>query len=69
MSALGNRYYASPEVINGIHEIHEKLSNSSHSFSAVDITRTLHGYVSDYGMFSDAYSLGVTMKYMLTGAR
>lgn len=60
MSAVGNRYYAAPEV-------KDKVKQASKT--GTSITSTLSEYVSDYGMLADAFSLGATARYMLTGVR
>lgn len=66
MSAVGNRSYAAPEILKGVHKEKRNLTfDSNHS---VDVTKTLSDYVSYYGMLVDAYSVGSTLKYMMTGA-
>jgi len=54
LSALGNRDYAAPEIQKGLKK------NSNHE-------RALSNFTSDYGMVADAYSVGSTIRYMLTG--
>jgi serine/threonine protein kinase len=54
LSALGNRDYAAPEILNGI------TANPTHEHALSDFS-------SDYGMVADAYSVGSTIRYMLTG--
>lgn len=61
LSALGNRYYAAPEVMN-VREIASFRGTTDEA-----ITATLSKYVSDYGMTADAYSVGATCRYILTG--
>lgn len=56
MSAVGNRLYAAPEVTKNVKHIQP------------DVNVTLSEYVSYYGMMADAFSVGNTIKYMLTGA-
>jgi len=63
MSALGNRTYAAPEIILGVKD--QPISNSSRH--PMDITKTLSEHVSFYGLLADAYSVGNTIKHMLTG--
>lgn len=53
MSAVGTRAYAAPEVTNA----HEKSSTDN----------ALTSCVSDYGFISDSYSVGSTIKVLLTG--
>ena len=69
MSALGNRMYAAPEIVNGVqngskHGSSIDLVTSRH---IIDITKTLSCHVSNYGMLADAFSLGNTLQYMMTG--
>jgi serine/threonine protein kinase len=54
LSALGNRDYAAPEILKGI------KANPTHEHALSDFS-------SDYGMVADAYSVGFTIRYMLTG--
>jgi len=54
LSALGNREYAAPEIQKGV----KKNSDREHALS---------NFTSDYGMVADAYSVGSTIRYMLTG--
>lgn len=70
MSAVGCRLYAAPEILKGV-----QTHNSSHgkyisnrSVHPIDVTKTLSDHVSFYGMMADAYSVGNTLLYMLTGA-
>ena len=63
MSALGTRTFTAPEVIQSIQD--RPVPNSSRHF--MDITDTLSTHVSYYGLMADAFSVGCTIKYMLTG--
>jgi len=59
MSALGTRAYAAPEII-------DELRNKTRD----DIDRSLEALtecVADYGMIVDAYSVGWTLRVILTG--
>lgn len=71
MSAVGNRIYAAPEILNGVHDQIQrsrgKIPNAS--FHPIDVTHTLSAHVSFYGLMADAYSIGNTIKYMLTGVQ
>jgi serine/threonine protein kinase len=60
LSAVGNRDYAAPEVRNHV----RKRSKTSGKES---INETLGSFVSDYGMVADAFSVGATARYILTG--
>mmetsp|Transcript_9174 Transcript_9174/g.19572 ORF Transcript_9174/g.19572 Transcript_9174/m.19572 type:complete len:489 (+) Transcript_9174:116-1582(+) len=54
MSALGTRAFAAPEIVN---KVREKSDG--------DVALSQH--VADYGLISDAYSVGCTIKVLLTG--
>ena len=61
MSALGNKFYAAPEVQKGVKDISKEKSQSTRP------RNTLSNFVSDYGMVADAFSVGATIRYILTG--
>jgi serine/threonine protein kinase len=61
MSALGNRNFAAPEIINMV--AHDKNSGGPVS----DLTGTISEYVADYGLLVDSYSMGFTIRNMMTG--
>jgi len=61
LSAVGNRNYAAPEIINGVHE---KKDNSLRGRKR---RQSLTDFVSNYGMDADAFSLGMVLRYALTG--
>ena len=66
MSALGNRNFAAPEITSNV----MKERNSYPNITApdeIDITDTISEFVSDYGLLVDAFSLGCTIRYMMTG--
>lgn len=69
MSALGNRNFAAPEIVN--HVKHEtkttKTDTSGDGDAGTDITQTVSEYVAEYGLMVDAYSLGHTIRYCMTG--
>ena len=70
MSALGNRNFAAPEIINHVNRENIKLNNTKggNGDSAIpDVTDTLSEFVSDYGLMVDSFSLGCTLRYMMTG--
>ncbi len=80
LSALGQRSYAAPEITRGVRKFTNNLSSSIHgsinrgrnsgrqsSRREADSDRPLAECVSDYGMVADAFSLGATCRYMLTG--
>mmetsp|Transcript_4116 Transcript_4116/g.8905 ORF Transcript_4116/g.8905 Transcript_4116/m.8905 type:complete len:498 (-) Transcript_4116:140-1633(-) len=81
LSALGTRNYAAPEILSGIHKLADTLNTSIHkrilrSSSGESLestkrtsstTRTLGECVSDYGMVADAFSVGATLRHMVTG--
>mmetsp|Transcript_9127 Transcript_9127/g.12259 ORF Transcript_9127/g.12259 Transcript_9127/m.12259 type:complete len:468 (-) Transcript_9127:302-1705(-) len=59
MSALGSHFYAAPEV--------EKNFRKKGEADKKTETEALTEFVADYGMISDAYSVGVTLREALTG--
>jgi serine/threonine protein kinase len=62
LSALGNFTYAAPEVKNNVRQ-NETTEASCHK----EISSTLLRFVSDYGMVADAFSVGSTARFVLTG--
>mmetsp|Transcript_60925 Transcript_60925/g.149179 ORF Transcript_60925/g.149179 Transcript_60925/m.149179 type:complete len:580 (+) Transcript_60925:227-1966(+) len=74
MSALGNRNFAAPEIVNKVR--HDKTSMTAsgsggngggEGADGMDITQTISEYVAEYGLMVDAYSLGHTIRYCMTG--
>lgn len=61
LSAVGNRFYAAPEVQKGVKDI--SLDKSQRK----KCKNTLSQYVTDYGMVADAFSVGATIRYILSG--
>lgn len=67
MSALGNRNFAAPEITSNVKREQTSHPNVTESSDEVDITDTISEFVSDYGLLVDAFSLGCTIRYMMTG--
>mmetsp|Transcript_28339 Transcript_28339/g.47025 ORF Transcript_28339/g.47025 Transcript_28339/m.47025 type:complete len:477 (+) Transcript_28339:90-1520(+) len=67
MSALGNRNFAAPEIINKVQHDRKGRSTNKNDNAPGEITTTISEYVSDYGLMVDSYSLGFTIRYMMTG--
>lgn len=78
LSALGNRNYAAPEIIDGARKkrVKDVLNLSGHLSESIRSRKNekarrkreaLAEFVSTYGMDADAYSLGSTLRYALTG--
>ena len=67
MSALGNRNFAAPEIINHVNRESLKLETTTKGGTRPDVTDTLSEFVSEYGLMVDAFSLGCTFRYMMTG--
>jgi serine/threonine protein kinase len=65
MSALGSPQFAAPEIKNQVQK--RSPQDLSISKGTEDITRTISPFVADYGLLVDAYSLGCTIRYMMTG--
>jgi len=62
LSALGNRHYAAPEILSGLHEDRRNDNNEP-----IKERKSQQKCVSNYSMVADAFSAGATMRYMLTG--
>ena len=72
LSAVGNRTYAAPEIFKTIHKYSAQGTNVSSSSSSSSSSNgnqeyPLAEYVSNYGMVADAYSVGMTIRYLITG--
>lgn len=69
LSAVGNRNYAAPEIFKTIRRYpsNETMTNKSSKKQGDSDVPPLAEYVSDYGMVADAFSVGMTLRYMLTG--
>jgi len=59
LSAVGNRNFAAPEIMKGIHVFKRNKDTEGHD----PLTR----HVSDYGMIVDAFSTGATIRNICTG--
>lgn len=73
LSAVGNRNYAAPEMLNGVRDVPKykpptdiNETNSS-TQKKIEHKQSLAACVSNYGMTADAYSVGCTIRFMLTG--
>ena len=66
MSALGNRQYAAPEILKVEHVLNPNVVVPGSSATSA-LTNTLSEYCADYGLLVDSYSLGHTIRYMMTG--
>ena len=68
MSALGNRNFAAPEIVNNVQrDGTQSKTASSANGPPGELTDTISEYVSDYGLMVDAYSMGHTLRYFMTG--
>ena len=70
--ALGTRNYAAPEILTGIRNFTDTMSSSVHSMNDSfhkhkRPKKPLVACVSDYGMDADAFSVGATIRHMVTG--
>lgn len=75
MSALGNKNFAAPEIINEVRpqfqprrEPKIKVSEQA-TENPTPTTETISNYVADYGLLVDSYSMGHTIRYMMTGVQ
>lgn len=67
LSALGTRNYAAPEILTGVRSFADFMSSSIRSYGKNKKRRALAEYVADYGMVADAFSVGATIRHMVTG--
>jgi serine/threonine protein kinase len=67
MSAVGNRQFAAPEVLRVKREKKKPTCLTTEDDDDDDVTETISEFVSEYGLLVDAYSLGYTIRYMMTG--
>lgn len=72
LSALGTRNYAAPEILSGVRRFADALDSSFRSLNSSNhkpetTTKPLGECVSDYGMVADAFSVGATIRHMVTG--
>jgi serine/threonine protein kinase len=64
LSAIGNRTYSAPEVKNKVRRI--ETIDASRRTREINAS-TLVSFVSDYGLVADAFSVGCTARFLLTG--
>jgi serine/threonine protein kinase len=69
MSALGNRNFAAPEIVDKVQRAEGQRNTTSTDATegTITLTETVSDYVAEYGLLVDAYSMGFTLKYMMTG--
>ena len=72
LGALGTRNYAAPEILSGMRnlaaEAKDALSSSFHKNNThAKKKKGLSECVSSYGMTADAFSVGATIRHMVTG--
>lgn len=72
MSTLGNRNYAAPEIVEKVRPFsaQEKKRESKKAMlqkRTSETTHTISNFVADYGLLVDSYSMGLTIRYMMTG--
>lgn len=73
MSTLGNRNYAAPEIVNKVREFSaqdkKKELQKDLERRTSETTKTISAFVADYGLLVDSYSMGHTVRYMMTGVQ
>jgi serine/threonine protein kinase len=67
LSAVGNRNYAAPEVTSKLKKFKDILNTSGGKLFKNRKKAPLAECVSDYGMIADAFSIGTTIRHMVTG--
>ncbi len=74
MSTLGNRNYAAPEIVNKVRRIspQDKKKERQKDLMQKPVSqciKTISAFVADYGLLVDSYSMGHTIRYMMTGVQ
>lgn len=72
MSALGNKMFAAPEIINQVRSEFRPRTEPSlkkGGDQGASTTETISNYVADYGLLVDSYSMGHSIRYMMTGVQ
>jgi hypothetical protein len=70
MSALGNRNFAAPEIIDQVRpRFRPRNEPNIGKPDQGSTTETISNYVADYGLLVDSYSMGHTIRYMMTGVQ
>lgn len=73
MSTLGNRNYAAPEIVNKVRQFSaqdkKKELQQDLERRSSETTKTISAFVADYGLLVDSYSMGHTIRYMMTGVQ
>jgi serine/threonine protein kinase len=69
MSALGSPQFAAPEIRKVVKAATKNNDNNDDDDDENDVTHTISSFVSEYGLLVDAYSLGCTIRYMMTGVQ
>jgi serine/threonine protein kinase len=69
MSAVGCRNFAAPEIVDNVQEVGGQVKGKSTATTEgpILVTETVSDFVANYGLLVDAYSMGFTLKYMMTG--
>ena len=60
---MGNRHFTAPEIIDKVR--HD--DSAKETSGMLSVTETISEYVADYGLLVDSYSMGHTIRYMMTG--
>lgn len=75
MSALGNLNFAAPEIVNKVRPQFRPRTEPTFDLpkeapkARMSTTETISNYVADYGLLVDSYSMGHTIRYMMTGVQ
>lgn len=69
MSALGNKMFAAPEIVNEVRPQFRPRAEPKLKKGEGNTTETISNYVADYGLLADSYSMGHTIRYMMTGVQ
>mmetsp|Transcript_5821 Transcript_5821/g.13476 ORF Transcript_5821/g.13476 Transcript_5821/m.13476 type:complete len:607 (-) Transcript_5821:464-2284(-) len=75
MSTLGNRNFAAPEILDMVRPVtqqdkkKDKRQREQLESKVSTTTKTISEFVADYGLLVDSYSLGHSIRYMMTGVQ
>lgn len=62
--------FAAPEILNQVRpQFRERIEPNLKKNGEAATTDTISNYVADYGFLVDAYSMGHTIRYMMTGVQ
>ena len=61
--------FAAPEIVNEVRPQFRPRAEPNLKKGEGNTTETISNYVADYGLLVDSYSMGHTIRYMMTGVQ